>query len=103
LYDRSTLCQAGRDDDQIPTYDRMMNPLLQALRQLGGSGTIEEIHDEVIDILQLSDEQIDIPSLKKQQQPRWATSMDEPLEKFGIIETAVEYGHLHQKAAKLTR
>lgn len=28
---------------QVPTYDKMMNPVIQALKELGGSGTIEEI------------------------------------------------------------
>ena len=47
-------------DIYIPSYDSMMNPLLQALRQLGGSGTIQEIYNEVVDILQLTDEQLEI-------------------------------------------
>lgn len=45
---------------QVPTYDRMMNPLLKALKNLGGSGTIEEIEDEVAEIMHLSDEQLEV-------------------------------------------
>lgn len=45
---------------EIPTYDRMMNPLIQALNELGGSGTIEEIDDKVAEIMNLSDEQLEI-------------------------------------------
>ena len=37
---------------KIPTYDRMMNPLILALKDLGGSGTIDELDDKVIDILE---------------------------------------------------
>jgi restriction system protein len=33
--------------NQIPTYDRLMNPLLQALRELGGSGSTDEIYQRV--------------------------------------------------------
>ncbi len=44
----------------IPTYDAMMNPLLQALRELGGSGTVDEIADKVAQIMGLSDEQLDV-------------------------------------------
>jgi restriction system protein len=44
---------------KIPTYDSMMNPLLQALRSLGGSGTIEEIDGKVAEIMNLSDEQLE--------------------------------------------
>ena len=45
---------------QVPTFDEMMNPLIQALNELGGSGTIEELNDKVADILNLSDEQLEV-------------------------------------------
>ena len=48
------------NDVAVPTYDSMMNPLLQAIRELGGSGTIEEIYGRVIEIMDLSDNQIEI-------------------------------------------
>lgn len=35
----------------------LFNPTLQALHSLGGSGTNMEIHDEVVNILGLTDEQ----------------------------------------------
>jgi len=44
---------------KIPTYDSMMNPLIIGIRTLGGSGTIEEINAKVIEILNLSDDQIE--------------------------------------------
>jgi restriction system protein len=44
----------------IPTYEAMMNPLLQALRELGGSGTVDEIADKVAQIMGLSDEQLEV-------------------------------------------
>jgi restriction system protein len=34
-------------DDQLPKFYELMNPLLQALRDLGGSGSIEELAAEV--------------------------------------------------------
>ncbi len=37
-----------------------MNPVIQALKDLGGSGTIEEINNRVIDIAGLSDEQTEV-------------------------------------------
>ncbi|MBN2501729.1 MAG: restriction endonuclease [Anaerolineales bacterium] len=40
----------------MPTYDGMMNPLLRALKELGGSGTINEIDAKVVEIMGLSDE-----------------------------------------------
>jgi len=45
---------------KIPTYDSMMNPLLEALRNLGGSGTIEEIDGKVAELMNLSDEQLEV-------------------------------------------
>jgi len=43
----------------LPNID-LFNPTLQALHSLGGSGTNLEIHDEVVKILGLSDEQIQL-------------------------------------------
>ncbi|MDA1095711.1 MAG: restriction endonuclease [Chloroflexi bacterium] len=42
--------------DLIPKYDRLMNPVLDALRALGGSGTIQEMEDTVAAALRLTDE-----------------------------------------------
>ena len=41
-------------------YDELMNPVLQALRALGGSGTNEEINAKVAEILGKPSEQLDI-------------------------------------------
>lgn len=41
---------------KVPTFDQLMNPLIAALRDLGGSGSIEEIYQRVIQNLQLSEE-----------------------------------------------
>ncbi len=45
---------------KVPTYDTFMNPLLQALTELGGSGTIAEIATKTAEIAGLSDEQLEI-------------------------------------------
>lgn len=45
---------------QVPTFDQMMNPLIQALKALGGSGTIEEIANAVAERMNLTDEQLEI-------------------------------------------
>lgn len=44
----------------IPPYNTFMNPVLQALKALGGSGTIEEIDAKVSDLVDLSDEQLEV-------------------------------------------
>jgi restriction system protein len=41
---------------KLPTFDRLMNPLLRALRALGGSGSIEEIYDKVVELEKLPEE-----------------------------------------------
>lgn len=48
------------DDNSFPTFDRMMNPLIQALKELGGSGTIDEIDQKTIEILNLPEEQREV-------------------------------------------
>ena len=40
----------------LPTYDDLMNPLLEALRKLGGSGSIEEIFAKTVEITGLPEE-----------------------------------------------
>jgi restriction system protein len=75
----------------IPTYDRMMNPLIQALISLGGSGTIEELDDKVADILKLSDEQLEVMHNPKSGQTEvsyrlaWTRTY---LKKYGILENS---------------
>jgi restriction system protein len=41
-------------------FDELMNPVLQALKHLGGSGTNEEIDDKVAEIVKIPLEQLDI-------------------------------------------
>ncbi len=44
----------------IPTYDALMNPLIQALKSLGGSGTVEVITNKVAEIAGVTDEQLEV-------------------------------------------
>jgi restriction system protein len=46
---------------QIPTFDAMMLPTLQALQKLGGSGTVDEIYEKVVELLCLPNEVLEIP------------------------------------------
>jgi restriction system protein len=45
----------------VPTHADLMNPLLSALRELGGSATIEEINTRVAETQNLSEEQLQLP------------------------------------------
>lgn len=42
----------------IPKYDDLFNPLLQAVRNLGGSASVAEQEDEVATILKLTDAEV---------------------------------------------
>ena len=46
---------------KIPGARHLMNPLIEALRALGGSGTTDEIYDKVGEVLNLPDEILEIP------------------------------------------
>ena len=45
----------------MPTFDALMNPLLNALFALGGSGSIDEMYDKVIKIEKISEEISSVP------------------------------------------
>jgi len=46
---------------QIPKYHELMNALIRALHDLGGSGSIDEISAKVTESLDLPDEVLAIP------------------------------------------
>lgn len=50
-------CLSGWDMP-IPTYDKLFNPILEAIHALGGSGSVPEIEDKVAAILRLSESDI---------------------------------------------
>ena len=41
-------------------YDDLMNPVIQALKKLGGSGTIEEINSKVAELTKIPSEQLEV-------------------------------------------
>jgi restriction system protein len=76
----------------VPTFDKFMNPAIQALKQLGGSGTIEEINSTVSEIAKLSDEQLEVlhdPEKGSQTEVEyrlaWARTY---LKKYGVLENS---------------
>ena len=76
----------------LPTFDRLMNPLLQALRTLGGSGSIEEIYSKVVEIAGFSDDvlnQLHDPEKSSQSEIgyrlAWARTY---LKKYGLLENS---------------
>jgi restriction system protein len=76
---------------QLPTYDRLMNPVLQALRELGGSGSTDEIYQRVAENLELPESVLSVlhdPETSNQTEVQyrmaWARTY---LKKFGFLET----------------
>lgn len=76
----------------IPTFDAMMNPLIQSLKGLGGSGTIEEINTKVAEIAGLTDKQLEIlhnpaqgGATEVEYRLGWARTY---LKQFGILENS---------------
>ena len=77
----------------VPTFDALMNPVIQALKELGGSGTIEEINNKVVEIANLSDEQTEV--LHKPEKGGGGTEVEYRLawtrtylKKYGVLENS---------------
>jgi len=78
--------------EQMPKYHELMNPLLQALHDLGGSGSIEELSSKVSELLDLPDEVLSFPhdperssQTEVEYRMAWARTY---LKKFGILDNS---------------
>lgn len=74
----------------VPAYDDMIVPTIEALRQLGGSGSIEEINATVIGRMELSPEVLDVLHLNSSESEvvyrlAWSRTY---LKKYGLIENS---------------
>lgn len=73
---------------RVPKYDDLMNPVIRALRNLGGSGSIDEIYGEIVALLKIPDETLSIlhdHRTEVQYQLAWALTY---LKKFGVLENS---------------
>lgn len=73
-----------------PTYDEMMPFLVNALKELGGSGSISEIDQKTIQLLNLSDKVVEYPhktgnSTEVEYRLAWARTY---LKKSGLLENS---------------
>jgi restriction system protein len=50
-----------KTNSELPTYDEFIIPVIRALKELGGSGSIEEINSKVYELTNLHDDIIQIP------------------------------------------
>lgn len=94
----------------VPKYHEMLLPTLTAIEHLGGSGTIQEITEEVVQILSLSESvtsQLHNPDKSSQTEVEyrlaWARTY---LKKFGLIENSERgvwsFTEQYQKGMEIT-
>ena len=77
---------------KIPSYDNLLNPVLHALKELGGSGSIEEIYDKVVEVEHLPEDVLSaVHDPEKSTQTEiayrlaWARTY---LKKYGLLENS---------------
>jgi len=76
----------------LPTFDELLVPTVEAIIELGGSGTIEEINSKVYEIANLTDDILQIPHGDKgttnevDYRIAWSRTY---LKKFGLLENSV--------------
>lgn len=78
--------------DRVPQYHEMMNPLLAALHELGGSGSISEINETTANRLGLADDVLEVlhnPAKSNQTEVEyrlaWARTY---LKKYGVLDNS---------------
>lgn len=77
---------------KLPTFDRLMNPLLRALRALGGSGSVQEIYDKIVELEKMPDDVLSqLHDAERSDQTEvgyrlaWARTY---LKKYGLLENS---------------
>lgn len=74
----------------MPSYKDLINPTIEALQLLGGSGSVNEIYNEVLKKLALPEKIVDFPHAQRTSQSEiqyrlaWARTY---LKNFGVIES----------------
>ncbi|SEH04861.1 restriction endonuclease [Candidatus Venteria ishoeyi] len=78
--------------NEMPRFNLLMNPLLKALSQLGGSGSIDEIYEKVAELEKIDEEILSVPhNSEKSNQTEvayrlaWARTY---LRKYGFLENS---------------
>lgn len=80
-----------KQSTKLPKFYDLINPCIDALRSLGGSGSIQEIYDKVVELEQLPESVLARPHNENSDQSEvayrlaWARSY---LKKFGLLENS---------------
>lgn len=104
----SQAVKPNKSANNLPTFDRLMNPLLRALQALGGSGSIEEIYDKVVELERFPDESLlQLHDAEKSNQTEigyrlaWARTY---LKKYGLLDNSARgIWSLNAKSKDLTK
>ena len=79
-------------DINVPTFDSLMNPVLEALKDLGGSGIIQEIDAKASEVARLTDEQLAVlhnPDRGSQTEVEYRLAWTRTyLKKYGLLENS---------------
>ena len=74
------------DNSQVPPYDKFFEPAFLALKELGGSATVEELDRKTFEIMKLSDDQLAVihkgNQSKAEYKMAWARTY---LKKYGLL------------------
>ena len=91
----------------MPTFDSLMNPLLDALFALGGSGSIDEIYEKVLEVENIGEEISSIPHNSERSNQTevayrlaWARTY---LKKYGFLENSSRGVWALTKLAKIEK
>ncbi|MEX0968577.1 MAG: restriction endonuclease [Bacteroidia bacterium] len=77
--------------DKVPAHSQMLIPVLEALKRLGGSGSIEEINEKVYEVAGYTEDILEIPhdengvQSKVEYRLAWARTY---LKKYGLLENS---------------
>ncbi|MDR1032628.1 MAG: restriction endonuclease [Candidatus Nomurabacteria bacterium] len=76
--------------NNVPAYHKLMNPTIKALHELGGSGTVKEIENKVVELEKIPDDIADLPhgngsGTEIGYRLAWARTY---LKKYGVLENS---------------
>lgn len=79
-------------NNELPSFDELIIPTVKALKELGGSGSVEEINNKVYEIAKISDDILQIPhgeeggtTIEVDYRLAWSRTY---LKKFGLLENS---------------
>jgi len=75
----------------LPTYDKLMIPVIKALKELGGSATIDELNEKVYELTKLTDDILQLPHAENDSRSEieyrlaWTRTY---LKKYGLLDNS---------------